>query len=156
MRGSSYDRDVASSWRPSEIGHRFVKSHVNLLGILQLAWGAMGLLLAASLLLLAGGAAAIARDSAGSLTAAATALLFVLFAVALALGGWANAWAGRAVRRHRAAGRTGTLVLAVVNLFVLPFGTALSIYAFWVLLHNDVRLLFLPGDAHGRPGETPA
>ena len=30
-----------------------MRSHVNLLGILQLTWGAMGLLLAASLLLLA-------------------------------------------------------------------------------------------------------
>ena len=38
-----------------------MKSHVNLLGILQLTWGGMGLLLGASLLLLAGGAAAIAR-----------------------------------------------------------------------------------------------
>ena len=40
-----------------------MKSHVNLLGILQLTWGGMGLLLGGSLLLLAGGAAAIARTS---------------------------------------------------------------------------------------------
>ena len=29
-----------------------------------------------------------------------------------------------------------------MNLFVLPFGTALAIYTFWVLLHNDARALF--------------
>ena len=120
-----------------------MRSHVNLLGILELAWGAMGLLLGVSLLLLAGGAAAIARTTPGDpLTAAFTALLFVIFATALALFGWANFWAGRAIRRHRAAGRTGSLVLAVLNLFVLPFGTALGIYSFWVLLHNDARALF--------------
>jgi len=34
------------------------------------------------------------------------------------------------------------LALAVPNLFVLPFGTALAIYAFWVLLHNETRSLF--------------
>ena len=120
-----------------------MKSHITLLGALQQTWGGMGLILGASLLLLAFGAAAIARTTPGDpLTAAFTALLFVVFAAALALGGWANLWAGRAVRQHRSVGRTGALVLAVVNLFVLPFGTALAIYAFWVLLHNEVRALF--------------
>jgi hypothetical protein len=131
-----------------------MKSHVNLLGILQLTWGGMGLLLGASLLLLAGGAAAIARTPGGDpLTAWFTALLFVVFAVALALGGWANAWAGRALRQHRSPGRTGALMLAVVNLFVLPFGTALAIYAFWVLLHNDARALFVAVDRADAAGQ---
>ena len=121
-----------------------MKSHVNLLGILQLTWGGMGLLLGVSLLLLAAGAAAIARTTPGDpLTAGFTALLFVVFASALALGGCANAWTGRAIRQHRPPGRTGALVLAVMNLFVLPFGTALAIYTFWVLLHDDARALFV-------------
>jgi len=120
-----------------------MKAHVQLLGLLQLAWGGMGLLLALSLLLLAVGAAAIARTSGDTFTATFTALLFVVFAAALALGGWANAWVGRAIRQHRAAGRTGALGLSVVNLFVLPFGTALAIYTFWVLLNNEVRALFV-------------
>jgi hypothetical protein len=104
----------------------------------------MGLLLGASLLLLAAGAAAIARTTPGDpLTAGFTALLFVVFATALALGGLANAWVGRAIGQHRSPGRTGALMLAVMNLFVLPFGTALAIYTFWVLLHNDARALFI-------------
>jgi hypothetical protein len=123
-----------------------MKSHVNLLGILQLMWGGMGLLLGASLLLLAVGAAAIARTAGDPMTAGFTALLFVVFAMALALGGWANAWAGRAIRQHRSPGRTGALILAVMNLFVLPFGTALAIYALWVLLNNDARALFVAAD----------
>jgi hypothetical protein len=124
-----------------------MRSHVNLLGLLHLTWGGMGLLLGASLLLLAIGAGAIARATAGDpLTAGFTALLFVVFAAALALAGWANLWAGRAIRRHRSTGRTGALLLAVMNLFVLPFGTALAIYTFWVLLHNDVRALFEAAD----------
>jgi hypothetical protein len=124
-----------------------MRAHVNLLGILQLTWGGMGLLLGASLLLLAAGAAAIARTTNGDpLTAVFTALLFVVFATALALGGWANLWVGRAIRQYRSPGRTGALMLAVINLFVLPFGTALAIYTFWVLLHNDVRALFEAGE----------
>lgn len=104
----------------------------------------MGLLLAASLLLLAVGAGVIARTSTDPLTAVFTALLFVFFAAALGAAGWANAWSGRAIRAHRSPGRTAALVLAVLNLFVLPFGTALGIYAFWVLLHNESRGLFEP------------
>ena len=120
-----------------------MRSHVNLLGLLQLVWGGMGLLLGVSLLLLAAGSAAIAaRPDADPLTAGVMALLFVVFAAALALGGWASVWVGRAIRQHRSPGRTGALLLAVMNLFVLPFGTALAIYTFWVLLHNEVRALF--------------
>jgi hypothetical protein len=126
-----------------------VRSHVNLLGLLQLTWGGLGLLLSASLLLLALGAAAIARrPDADPMTAGAMAFLFVIFAGAVALGGWATVWVGRALRQHRSPGRTGALLLAVMNLFVLPFGTALAIYTFWVLLHNEVRALFeAPGTA---------
>ena len=82
-----------------------MRSHVNLLGILHLVWGGMGLLLGGALLLLAFGAAAIARTAANDpLTAAFTAVLFVMFAAALGASGWANAWAGRAIRRHHSRG----------------------------------------------------
>lgn len=121
-----------------------MKSHVNFLGVLQLTWGAIGLVLGASLLLLAGGAVAIVRTAPGdSWTAVMTALLFLLFATALGFGGWANMWVGRGLRQLRPAGRTGAFIVSVINLFVLPFGTALAIYSFWVLLHNDARALFL-------------
>jgi hypothetical protein len=121
-----------------------MKSHVNFLGVLQVTWGAIGLVLALSLLLLAAGAAAIVRTASGdSWTALMTALLFALFATALGLCGWANMWVGRGLRHLRPAGRTGAFVVSVVNLFVLPFGTALAIYSYWVLLHNDARALFV-------------
>ena len=121
-----------------------MRSHVNFLGLLQCTWGAIGLVLAASLLLLAAGAAAIVRMTPGDpWTAVFTAILFVLFAAALGLGGWANMWVGRALRQCRPAGRTGVFVVSVINLFVLPFGTALAIYSYWVLLHNDARSLFV-------------
>ena len=42
----------------------------------------------------------------------------------------------------RHAGRAIAIVLAVLNLFLLPFGTALGIYALWVLTHEGARPLF--------------
>src|SRR3990170_1212731 len=110
-----------------------MRSHLRLLGILQLTWGAIGLLLGAALLLLAIGALAIGfMESADRVAASITALTFGIFAGALLLGGAANAWAGRALRRLEPAGRSAVLWLSVPNLFVLPFGTALGVYAFWV------------------------
>ena len=121
-----------------------MRPHLHLLGLLQVAWGAIGLLLGASVLLLAVGAVAIGIASAEERMAAGiTAAGFLVFAVALLAGGGANAWAGQALRRQRPAGRTAVLWLAVLNLFVLPFGTALGIYAFWVLLHDETRTVFV-------------
>jgi hypothetical protein len=121
-----------------------MRPHLHLLGILQLVWGGMGLLLGGSTLLLAIGAMAIGFTSVDRRIAAlVTATGFVVFAVALLVGGGANAWAGSALGREQARGRTAALWLAVLNLFVLPFGTALGIYAFWVLLHNETRAIFV-------------
>ena len=120
-----------------------MRPHLALLGILQQVWGAIGLLLGGSTLMLAMGAVAIGLTSrAEAFSAAATAVVFAVFALALLLGGLANAWAGAALRRQQPAGRLVTLGLAVPNLFVLPFGTALGVYAFWVLLHDETRRMF--------------
>jgi hypothetical protein len=122
-----------------------MRPHLHLLGILQLVWGAMGLLLGASVLLLAIGAIAIGVTSPDDRMAAGmTAAAFALFAFALLAGGGLNAWAGRALRRHEPTGRMTVLALGALNLFVLPFGTALGIYAYWVLLHDETRAAFIP------------
>ena len=121
-------------------------AHLHLLSILQMVWGAIGLLLGVSTILLGLGAIAIGWSAPGEeLAAAITAALFGIFAVALLAGGGANAWAGRAIGRRQSSGRLAALWLAVLNLFVLPFGTALAIYAFWVLLHNESRAQFVGG-----------
>ena len=122
-----------------------MRSHLRLLGILQLTWGAIGLLLGVSTLLLAAGALAIGlMRTSEPVAAGVTALTFGIFAIALLTAGAANAWAGRALRRAQPLGRSAVLWLSVPNLFVLPFGTALGVYALWVLLHNDARAVFLP------------
>ena len=120
-------------------------SHLHLLWVLQVVWGAVGLLLGVSTLMLAVGAAAIGWTTEGDEVAAAiTAIAFLICTVLLLGAGGANAWAGNALKRRQPAGRLATLALAVPNLFVLPFGTALGIYAFWVLLHNETRAKFEP------------
>ena len=123
-----------------------MSSHLHLLSVLQVLWGGIGVLLGVSILMLAAGAAAIGWTTAGDeIAAAITAIAFLVCAVLLLAAGGVNAWAGRALRRREPKGRLMTLALAVPNLFVLPFGTALGIYAFWVLLHQEMRSAFEGG-----------
>jgi hypothetical protein len=121
-----------------------MRAHLHLLGILQLVWGAIGVTLGVSMLLLAMGAVAIGAGSGSDrMVAGLTASVFSVFAAALLAGGGANAWAGRELRRNHPRGRLAVLWLGALNLFILPFGTALGIYAFWVLLHNRTRAVFV-------------
>ena len=124
-----------------------MERHVNLLGILATIWGALAMLVGVSTLLLAAGALAellapVANrvDLAASLTAA----VFVLIGVFALVWGGAHVWAAALMRRRRPMGRVLSLALAVVNLLVLPFGTAFGAYALWVLLRDEGRRLFEP------------
>jgi hypothetical protein len=126
-----------------------VNAHVKLLGILQVVWGALGLLLGVSTVMLALGAMAVGMTSVGrEIPAGVTAVAFGVCAAALIAAGAGNAWAGSAIRRRHATGRLAALALAVPNLFVLPFGTALGIYAMWVLLHDEARKMFVQDTGH--------
>ena len=120
-------------------------AHLTLLTVLHRLWGAMGLLLGLSTLMLGAGAAAIGLTTrGGEMVGGVTAAAFAVCSVALVAAGGANLWAGDAMHRRRPYGRTAALALGVLNLFVLPFGTALAIYAYWVLLHEQARKQFNP------------
>ena len=63
----------------------------------------------------------------------------------------AGAWlVARGLKRRRTSARLAALVLAVANLIIVPFGTALGVYTFWVLLNDDARREF------GRPPRGPS
>jgi hypothetical protein len=126
-----------------------VKRHVDFLSWLHLAWGVIFLLVALAAGALAVGAFAISRGSgpvevASPMAARVTGVtLMVLSGIALL---WAalHIWIGRALGAYRPWARLLALGLAVVNLVLLPFGTALGAYACWVLLKDEGRKLFGP------------
>ena len=125
-----------------------MKRHADFLGLLYLAWGAIFALVGVAGLALAGGALAIARGggpvSVGSeLAAGLTAFTFGVVAVLALVLGVLHLWVGAALRRYRSWARLLALGLAVINLVLFPFGTALGAYALWVLLTDEGRSLFL-------------
>ncbi len=124
-----------------------MERHVNLLGILASLWGALAILVGVSMLLLAAGAVAELMDPMGAaveFAAGVTAGVFALIGVIALVWGGIHVWTAALLRRRRPAGRVLALALALANLLVLPFGTALGLYALWVLLANDGRRLFEP------------
>jgi hypothetical protein len=118
--------------------------HLDVLARLHVLRGGFAALAGASLFVLAGGtrAALIELDDAGPAGHAGVWILFWC-------GGGAMVFTGRALARRRRAARMWALVLAVPNLLAVPFGTALSIYAFWTLLNDEARREF------GRPPRSP-
>ena len=124
-----------------------MERHVDILAILFTLWGALALFVGVSLLLLSAGALAILFGPDGSavgFAAGVTATAFAVMGVVALIWGGAHVGASVLLRRRRAAGRVLTLGLAVVNLLVLPFGTALGAYALWILLTDAGRRLFEP------------
>ena len=122
-----------------------MERHVRLLAILAGLWGALAMLVGVSTLLLSAGALAQLLDSVGTgveFAAGLTAAALAMIGVFSLLYGGAHAWASVLLRRRTAFGRVLMLALALVDLVVLPFGTALGVYALWVLLTNEGRRLF--------------
>jgi hypothetical protein len=120
-----------------------VERHVHLLGILASLWGALALLIGVSMMLLAIAALVQVGGSAG-FAAGLTAGLFLIVAVFALVWGGAHLWAAILLRKRKPFGRVLMLGLAVVNLLMLPIGTALGVYALWILLTNEGRRLFEP------------
>jgi hypothetical protein len=124
-----------------------VERHVAILAILCTLWGALAILVGASLLLLSMGALAILFGPDGSavtFAAGFTATAFAVMGVVALIWGAAHVGASTMLRRREPIGRVFVLGLSLVNLLVLPFGTALGAYALWILLTDEGRRLFEP------------
>lgn len=128
-----------------------MRHHIDVLGLLHMVWGVFAALTGVSLAILAAGtdvAVAGAHADAGGSTAAVW--LLGVTGTFLLLAGVGLVVTGRRLRGVQSRARLAALLLAIPNLLILPFGTALGVYTYWVLLNNDAR------DAFGRPQRSAA
>jgi hypothetical protein len=122
-----------------------VSTHVDFVGVLFIVWGLLTALIGVSTLALGIGAIAViaSTQSGGSqLTAGLTAGFFLAIAIIAILWGAAHVVVGLPVRQHKPWARLAALVLGSVDLVLLPFGTALGIYALWTLLTERGKAVF--------------
>jgi hypothetical protein len=125
---------------------RSPESQVDLVGVLYLVWGGLTVLIGASTLALGMAAASLITASAeagrGQFAASFTAATFSIFAVIAMIWGAAHLVVGVQIRRRTHWSRMAALLLGSVDLLLLPYGTALGVYALWVLLHEEAKGLF--------------
>jgi hypothetical protein len=121
-----------------------MEKHVTVLGILYIAFSALGLLLAVILFTAIVGGGLISGDSEAmfitGIVGPAIALFFVLLSTPGLIG-------GIYLLKHRPWARILVLVLGFINLIEIPIGTALGIYTIWVLIKNETVDLFTPSHA---------
>lgn len=124
-----------------------MRRHVDLVGLLFMLWGGMTLLLSVSLLTMgiaatAIGAASPRAEDSGRFAAGIVAAVFFALAALGFIFGAVHVWIGTRLRRFREWARAFAVVLAVVDLVLIPFGTGLGIYTLWSLLNEQSKPLF--------------
>jgi hypothetical protein len=123
-----------------------MQKHIDILGLLYVVWGGLFLLAGAIILALMLGAIALvpyaARGDVSGFAAGLTAAMFGTLAVITLGWGGIHVAAGKALRDHQPWSRVVALLFGLLDVALLPFGTALGIYALWVLLNDDARAMF--------------
>jgi hypothetical protein len=131
-----------------------METHVKVLGALQIALGAIGLFAALLLIFVFGGAAGIVGASDDPHAAIAvpiigiTGVALVAFLLATSLPG---VIIGIGLLRLRPWARVAGIVISIMALMMIPFGTAVGVYGLWVLFSRDTEHLFAIHPHSGDP-----
>ena len=122
-----------------------METHVKVVGVLNIVFAALGLCGAAVLgLIFAGSAAAVAADADPDARIA----IPIIGLTGSALVGFLVVWSlpglivGIGLIKRQPWARIGGIVVAVLSLLVVPFGTVFGVYALWVLFSPDTERLF--------------
>jgi hypothetical protein len=121
-------------------------SQVDFLGVLFIVWGLLTALVGVSTLALGVSALSLIPSAArgGSQVAAGViAAVFGTLALIAIVWGAAHVVVGVPLRRRKPWARIFALTLGSVDLVLLPYGTALGVYALWVLLSEGGRSVFV-------------
>ena len=124
-----------------------MKSQVDFLGALFVVWGLLTVVVGLSTLALGVGAVALiasaARSGGSQVAAGITAAAFTALAFLAMVWGAAHVVVGLPLRRYAPWSRLIALMLGSVDLLLLPYGTALGVYALYVLLNEKGKTLFV-------------
>ena len=128
-----------------------MQTHVKVVGVAFIVFGALGILAAMAIMLVFGGAAGIVGASADPEEAAfalpiigLTGTLLSMFLFALSIPGLIT---GFGLLSLKPWARILGIVLCAIQLINIPLGTLLGIYGLWVLLNSDTERLFSAGTA---------
>lgn len=120
-----------------------MRTHVTILGWLQLLLGALDLLLGLFVFGLFAGIGVLGGLSGGELSVPlVSGAVGTVLAAVIGLTAIPNLIAGMGLLGHHNWARILALILAAFNALKFPWGTALAVYTFWVLMDDRTRRLF--------------
>jgi len=124
-----------------------MRTHIQILGILNIIWGCFGLVAALIIFAIFGGAIGVIHATAHGDTDAAIAVPIVgligsIILVVILVLSIPSVLAGIGLLRMAPWARTFTIIVSVLHLLNIPFGTALGIYGLWVMMSDETTGLF--------------
>ena len=121
-------------------------THVKVIGILHIVLGGLGVLGGVIAMIVMGGIAGIVGFSDHSSDSAVAMPILGLIGgfifIVLMVLSLPSIIVGFGLMRFRPWARTLAIVLSVLHLFNIPFGTALGVYGLWALLAPETEMLF--------------
>lgn len=133
-----------------------MEKHVIIVAALRIAFGALGLLTAVIVFMAVVGGGLISGDADAI---RATAIIGPALAAFLVLTSLPGIIGGVGLLKWKGWARVLVIILAILDLFNIPIGTALGIYTLWVLLKDETAQLFAAGSGALAPspeGVSPA
>jgi hypothetical protein len=116
-----------------------MEKHVTLVAVINIAFGFLGIFLGIILFVILVGAGIISQDPEAltitSIVGIAVGFFLILTSIPEVIGGFG-------LLKRRPWARVLVLIIAVLDLFMIPIGTIIGIYELWVLLNEDTVKLF--------------
>ena len=121
-----------------------MEKHVTFVGALRIGLGALGILAAMTVFAVVVGGGVISGDREAIRITAIVGPVVAFFLVVLSVPGIIG---GIGLLKCKPWARFLVLILAVLDLFNIPIGTALGIYTIWVLMRDETVQLFAREDS---------
>jgi hypothetical protein len=121
-----------------------MEQHIRAVAILNIVYGGLGVLLALAILAIFGGVAGLVMadaDPDAELVAPMMGVIGGLVFLCVAIVSVPAVVAGIGLLSFRSWARILTIIVSVLHLFSIPFGTALGIYGMWVLFKDETTAL---------------
>ncbi|MFH1864491.1 MAG: hypothetical protein ABIK85_01285 [Candidatus Eisenbacteria bacterium] len=116
-----------------------MQKHVTLLGALFIAFHVLGLIVGIVIMIALPAIGCLAHDAQAMTILSALGVGIGAFLIVLSVPGLV---AGIGLLRGKKWSRILSLIVGAFDLFDIPFGTALGVYCFWVLLQDDTMQVF--------------
>ncbi len=115
------------------------EKHITILGILHITRGAIVLVLGVLGFGFFAGIGVLSGDETAMGILGLIGTIAVVFFGMIALP---SILAGAGLLQHREWGRILALVVGILSLIDIPFGTALGVYTLWALMDDDIKRVF--------------